>query len=274
MYKRQVWLVADAAQGELRIMAYTGGVDPMDMGEDAFQWLVENTDGVFDEVAASTVIEFLKKPRDAAKQMVHACNYGEGMRLIENLGTASIKRERDAGVLHVFSDWVYENRYTIGFDAGPLARRFFGDTSWASRKKALAAQIKYMKAFPAIQRAQRSIMAEAERGYVITPSGHLLKLYGEAKDNIKKALAMNGQCSLSAYIQEALIAYNETQYPAIMYIHDELGFLVPEKWSADECVRFGSGMSHESKLLDGFRCPTSIAIGPTYFKPDLQELDN
>ena len=260
------WLKADAAQGEFRIMGYIGGVDPMDMGEDAFQWLVDNTDRVFYEVARETVNEYLKKPRNGAKQMVHACDYGEGMRLltIDNLGSTNIAKQEDAEVLFIFHDWVFADEYVVGFDGVNLAKRMYGSSSWRNRKKALAAQMKFMGAFPAIQRAQEKIMDEAAKGYVLTPSGHLLKLYNDNRDNVKKALAMNGQCSLAAYMQESFIEYSNRDYPAIMFIHDELGFLVPEDWSKKKCLDYVADMSHHSRLMSGFRCPIEASWGPSY----------
>ena len=260
------WLKADACQGELRQMAYIGGVDPMDMGDDAFSWLLEETGQLFYNLAESTVVSFLKKPRNAAKQMVHACNYGEGMRLIAmtTLDRLNIVAEEEAGVLHIFHDWVFADKFVVGFDGAHLAKRWYGDSSWTNRRRALAAQVKYMNAFPAVIRAQKKIMAEAAKGYVLTPSGHLLKLYGDNRDNVKKALAMNGQCSLSAYMQESLIYYSKQKYPASMFIHDELGFLVPKLWGKKKCLDYVQDMSHKSKLMDGFQCPIEASWGPTY----------
>ena len=267
------WLRADASQGELRMMAYIGGVDPMDMGDDAFSWLLEETDQLFYQLAESTAIEYLKKPRNGAKQMVHACNYGEGMRLIAmtSLDRLNIINQEDASVLHIFHDWVFADKYVIGFDGSHLAKRWYGDSSWTNRRRALAAQVKYMNAFPAVIRAQKKIMDEAAKGYVLTPSGHLLKLYGDNRDNIKKALAMNGQCSLSAYMQESFIHYSKQEYPVSMFIHDELGFLVPKEWSKKKCLDYVQDMSHKSKLMDGFQCPIEASWGPTY--GELKEIE-
>ena len=260
------WLKADACQGELRQMAYIGGVDPMDMGADAFNWLLEETGQLFYELAETTAVAYLKKPRNGAKQMVHACNYGEGMRLImeSSLDRPSIVNQEESGVLHIFHDWIYADKYVIGFDGSHLAKRWYGNSSWPNRRRALEAQVTYMTAFPAVIRAQKKIMNEAARGYVLTPSGHLLKLYGDNRDNIKKALAMNGQCSLSAYMQESFIHYSKQKYPPVMFIHDELGFLVPRTWNKKKCLDYVQDMSHKSKLMDGFQCPIEASWGPTY----------
>ena len=260
------WLKADACQGELRQMAYIGGVDPMDMGDDAFNWLMEETGQLFYDLAKTTVVEYLKKPRNSAKQTVHACNYGEGMRLLAMTGLdrPAIINQEEAGVLHIFHDWTFADKYVIGFDGSHLAKRWYGSSSWPNRRLALEAQITYLTAFPAVIRAQKKIMKEAERGYVLTPSGHLLKLYGDNRDNIKKALAMNGQCSLSAYMQEAFIHYSKRKYPPAMFIHDELGFLVPRTWNKKKCLDYVQDMSHKSKLMDGFQCPIEASWGSTY----------
>ena len=133
-----------------------------------------------------------------------------------------------------------------------------------NRRKALGAQMKLMRTFPAIRQAQQKIMNEAGKGYVLTPSGHLLKLYNDSRDNIKKALAMNGQCTLSVYMQESFIEYAKRPYPPVMYIHDELGFLVPENWGRVKCLNYVEDMSHKSKMIDGFQCPIEASWGPTY----------
>ena len=260
------WLKSDAGQGEFRIFGYIGGVDPMDMGDDAFIWLVENTDRLFYEVAKETPVEYLKKPRNGAKQMVHACDYGEGLRLLpeEAMSKSNILRELDSGVLYLFTDWIFADKYIVGFDGSNLSKRMYGDSTWRNRRKALAAQIKYLHTFPAAQKAMQRIMDEVPQGHIITPSGHLLKLFGDNRDNIKKALAMNGQCSLSAYMQETFIEYSKRPYPPVMSIHDELGFLVPKEWDKKKCLDYVKDMSHKSKLIDGFQCPIDAHWGPSY----------
>ena len=259
------WLTADAQQGEFRMIGFIGGVDPMDMGEDAFMWLVENTDNVFYEVAASTANSFLKKPRNGAKQLVHALDYGEGLRLIPAGDlTSRLANEESAGALVIYRDWIFANKFFVGFDGSNLAKRWYGSSSWQNRRKALGAQMKLMRTFPAIRQAQQRIMESASKGYVLTPSGHLLKLYGDSRDNIKKALAMNGQCTLSVYMQESFIEYAKRPYPPIMYIHDELGFLVPENWGRFKCLNYVEDMAHKSKMIDGFQCPIEASWGPTY----------
>ena len=261
-----MYLKADYAQGEFRMIAYIGGHDPMDMGEDAFTWLVENTDSLFYEVASETPVEYLKKPRNGAKQMTHALDYGEGMILVPEraLGSTKIQDQINAGVLVLYENWVYHNKFVVGFNGSNLATRMFGRASWDNRRKALSAQTKLMRLFPAIERAQRKIMGQAENGYTLTPSGRLLKLYGDDRDNIKKALAMNGQCTLSDYMQEAFIEYSGRKYPPYMFIHDELGFMVPLDWSMYECEQYVKDMGQKSRLIPGFQCPVEAEWGPTY----------
>ena len=260
------WLKADACQGEFRMFGYIGGVDPMDMGDDAFSWLVDNTDRLFHEVARETPVAYLQKPRNGAKQMTHAFDYGEGLQLRTEKALSSnrVQRERSEGVLEVFEDWIYQDRYCVAFDGANLATRMFGSASWTNRRKTLAAQMKLLQTFPAIRRAQEKIMAQAQHGYTVTPSGHLLKLYGDNRDNIKKALAMNGQCTLSVYLQEALIDYSYRSFSPLMYIHDELGFLVPEEWTDKQCWQYVADMSHKSKLIPGFQCPIDASTGVSY----------
>ena len=260
------YLKADAKQGELRVMIYTGGGDPMDIGGDLFQWLVDNTNGLFHEVASTTPTEYLKKPRNGAKQMVHACNYGEGMRFIKpgSMNKGRVAQELGHGALNVFEDWMFDDKYFIGYDGSHLAQRMFGNSSYENRRKVLTAQMVYFNKYPAIKRALRKIMKEAANGYVITPSGHLLKLYNDYRDNVKKALAMYGQCTLSVYMQETVIEYSQRAYPPVMFVHDEIGFLVPDDWSADQCLNYVADMSHKSKMIPGFQCPIDAEWGPSY----------
>ena len=260
------YLKADAKQGEFRIMLHVGGTDPMSLVGDPFTDIVNDSNGLFEEVSKVTPVEYLKKPRNGAKQMVHACNYGEGMRLInqDSLYRGRAGKEINDGVLEVFEDWIYAGKYVVGYDGSNLTQRLYGNAKYENRRKVLVEQMRYFKRFPAIKRAQQKIMAEAQNGFVITPSGHMLKLYGDHRDNIKKALAMYGQCTLSVYMQETIINYSSRPYPPVMYVHDEIGFLVPVEWTKEECLEYVADMSHKSKLIPGFQCPIDAEWGPSY----------
>lgn len=259
------YLKFDAQQGELRVFGMIGGIDPMDMGEDAFTWVVQECDGLFESVAAEAATEYNRVPRNACKQMVHAYDYGEGLQLFApgswergKLGTLY-----DSGALLIYEDWEYNGRI-VGFNGINLAERLFGSASVANRRKALKAQATFAKLIPAAQRAQKRIMRDSLKGYVVTPSGHLLKLYNDERENIKQALAMNGQCTLSAYMQETIKIYAELPYKPVIFIHDEIGMLVPEHWTRKQCADYIADGSHESKLIPGFRCPVDMEWGPSY----------
>lgn len=259
------YLKFDAKQGELRVFGYIGGVDPMDMGDDAFTFVVEQCDGLFERVAQQAKTEYNKKPRNACKQMVHAYDYGEGMRLMAPGSWLSGRRQKewDEGALLVYEDWTYKDK-VVCFDGANLAKRLFGDASYEHRRLALEAQATFARLFPAAVRAQKKIMEASLKGYVVTPSGHLLKLYGDDRDNIKQALAMNGQCTLSAYMQEIVLIYSPRSYPPVIYIQDELGSLVPADMTYSEAIKYLKDASHESRLISGFRCPMDMEWGPSY----------
>ena len=270
-------LKADCKQGEPRCMMYIGGMDPKDSPKDVYDYVVESTGDAFDklvhdapEYAKIIPTKGVKSAiRAASKRMVMAYLYGEGMALLSEKQLYNEKgrhyKSLINGALKVCEDWIVDDKL-VCFTGEHLAHDFYRSTDYTSRKKALDFQTIVMEGVPTILRAQKKIMAEAQKGYVLGPSGRLFQLVNDDRKNIKTALAFNGQGMLSDYMQESLLIYDNLDYLPAIWIHDEFGFYVPKDWSDKKCLEFLAPMRHESTLIPGgFWCPTDAATGPNYY---------
>lgn len=259
------FLRADYSQLELRIVLYLCGLDPSAAGKDAFQFLVSQANGQFDEAAARYGI----KARDIAKVTSHSSNYGEGLVVLTgtDLSSARIKREISEGALNVCWDWEIGNG-VVAFNGANLAERLFGDKSSANRKKALEVQEIYFKNFSHIRAWQKKVSQEIDTsGFVQSLVGRYLPLRQDAADNTKKGCAFNGQGVGADHAQAIMLKYKRMREPGaslLLQVHDELIFEVPQEWSNAKCSEFINVMTEETWRLPGFTCPIVPSQGPNW----------
>lgn len=270
-------LKADCKQGEPRVMMFLGGVDAKDIPLDVYDFVIEQSGDLFEQVAKratefAKIIPYKGLPtaiRAATKRTVMAYLYGEGMYLVEESQFSNPRsrfyKDFKQGTLNVHHDW-HVNGKVVCFDGKHLAQDFYGNESPESRRIALDVQKRLADSVPSILRTQKETLAESERGYVMLPSGRLFQLVQDERKNLKTALAFKGQGTLAEYMEEALLIYDDLNYLPAIYIHDEFGFYVPEDWDKKKCLDFLHPMSHESKIIQGgFIAPTDAEWGPNYF---------
>jgi hypothetical protein len=261
---------ADKSQLELRMVLWYAGVfEKLPKNKDAFSWLVEAGNGVFEK--AEEIAQKGWTPRDHAKSVSHGADYGEGFKLYysKDLDSPRIKRMIEDGALVVHRDWEYHGGL-VGFTGSNLAVRLFGDASWPNRAKALAIQEAYFEAFPEIRAWQKTVTRDAERGYVRSAAGNYLELYGSPEDKAKIAFAFYGQGGGAIDVQEAMLRYYEMGYTPLIQVHDELVFELPVTTTDSELLEFFSVFSAESRLLPGFSGPVKVSRGPNWL--DQQEI--
>jgi hypothetical protein len=257
-------LRADAKQLELRRVLWAAGVRD-DYGDDAFTWLVQQAPELFEE--ASRLSTLGHSPRDVAKSVSHAGSLMEGITVLHSndLEDSYVIRTARAGALAIHRDWDYADGL-VAFTGVNLAKRLFGDESWASRKKALEIQEAYFGRFPQIRQWQRKATDAAERGWVQNEAGHYLTLRGSVEDKAKIAAAVGMQGESAIYIQEMLLDFARDGDIPLMQIHDELVFEVDRGWSKAKCYEFMQRLAGTSRLLDGFSCPIDVEWGDNWFE--------
>lgn len=257
--KGNVLLKVDFSQLELRKCLHAAGYDKA-LERDAFADLVVRSEGKFDKAAKM----YNLTPRDIAKSVSHAGNYGEGFKLLtaSDLASARTKKEIERGALLVFRDWEYCGG-VVGFTGANLAKRLFGDEGWESRKKALEIQEIYFATFPIIRQWQREVGEAAERGEIRSATGRYLRLHGDPAERFKQALATIGQGEGADHVQAMMLKFHR-EWPGadlILQVHDELVFEGPGETVGD----WGRGvievMEGETWRLPGFRCPVNASYG-------------
>lgn len=276
------FLKADAKQGEPRCMLYIGGMDPKDIPVNIYKAVLAKAEDIFSAVVEdapeySRIIPVKGKAAAmyaCAKQTVMAFLYAEGLHLVteKQLGNYRSRyfKDKAQGSLWLHEDWIVNGKM-VCFDGKHLADRYYKDSCHANRAKALTVQRAIARVVPEILVAQKKILAQAEQGYVVLPSGRLFQLVQDETKNIRTALAAHGQITLTDYMQEALLRYDNLDYLPTIYIHDEFGFEVPVEWDAKKCNDFLKPMSEVSTLVPNFQCPTDAEWGPNYY--DLEEID-
>jgi hypothetical protein len=254
---------ADKSQLELRMCLWYAGYDVSQIPTDAFTWLVEQSDGVFEE--AERIVKKGWKPRDHAKSVSHGADYGEGIKVLysRDLDNSRTKRLIEQGALVVHKDWSFHGG-VIGFTGINLADRLFGNATWENRTKANAIQEAYFAKFSAIREWQKRVTQEVERGYIRTASGRYLTLLGSPEDKLKIAFAVYGQGGGSDDVQAAMLRYWDMGHLPISQVHDELIFEFPKDTSNKYLLDFFSIMSMECPSMPGFRCPVKVAKGPNW----------
>lgn len=266
------FLEADASQLELRVVLYLAGLDPAAAGPDAFTWLIQQDYEGFKKAAAlwpGLDENKVSDVRDVAKSMSHAANYMEGIKIFyaTDLESTTIKRQIENGAIRLYSDWEYCGGI-VGFTGSNLAFRFFGSRSDANRKIALTIQEDvYFKNFPDIRKWQQKVLAEIEaRGYVQSPTGRFLRLYGSPEDNAKIGVAFMGQGVGGDHIEAIMLRYKREQnFIFDLMVHDSLLAGIPKGWSDKQAFEFIEPMSQESGIrLPGFRAPIKVKRGANY----------
>jgi DNA polymerase I-like protein with 3'-5' exonuclease and polymerase domains len=253
---------ADSSNLELRICIYLGGFDPNEIiPGDPFTWLVQNSGGAFDTIAAINN----DTPRGVAKTVSHANSYLEGIKILypRDLAKPFIKKQIDAGVIRVYKDWEYMGGL-VAFTGANLAERIFGDKSWDNRKRALAiTEDVYFKQLPMLRDWHRKVLAEVQdKRFVQYPTGHFLRLYGSAEENAKVGCAALGQGVGAHYIQGQVLRFKrELNKIPIMFVHDSLTFEIPSSYSDQQAYDFVSLIGEENDRLPGFKAPFKAARG-------------
>lgn len=261
-------LSSDSSQLELRICLWAAGESPS-RADTIFEDLVAKSDGKFKKAA-----EFAKmSERDVAKSVVHASNYLEGITILseDDLRRDNIKKEIEEGALVYDPKWNYAGG-VVGFTGSNLADRLFGNHTRESRRLALELRKQYVTEVPAIARwQQRTLRSVEENGYVQLPTGHFLRLYGNARDNAKIAIATWGQGGGAQYIQGVMLRFfRERGAIPVLNVHDELVFEVPREWSDKQCYEFISLMYEPILRMPGFKAPGKAKRGKNY--GEMQEL--
>lgn len=255
---------ADKSQLELRMVLWYAGIfDRLPYDEDAFTWVVNAGDGIFEKIE-----EVARKgwtPRDHAKSVSHGADYLEGVKLFtsRDLDSPRTKRMIEDGVIVLHRDWEYHGG-VVGFTGSNLATRLFGDASWENRKKANQIQEMYFSRFGEIRRWHKSLSRDAENGYVRSASGRYLELYGSPEDKLKIAAAFYGQGGGADDVQEGMLRFWREGYTPLINVHDELVFELPETTPDAELLDFFSIFTQESKFMPGFRGPVKVSKGPNW----------
>jgi hypothetical protein len=133
--------------------------------------------------------------RQAAKKIVHASSYLEGIQLktAAELRSPNIQKEISYGARVVYPDWMFEGK-TVTFTGANFSQRVWGDKTLANRKKTIdLIEGQYFANIPAIREFQKRITGECERHRaIVTPLGYYISSYGQAEDRCKTAAAVWG----------------------------------------------------------------------------------
>jgi DNA polymerase I-like protein with 3'-5' exonuclease and polymerase domains len=272
-------LKADFSQLELRMCLYLAEVDPEIIGADAFLYLVDSTgDLMYKAAEMMDPGKYKKDPRKAArniaKSISHAGDYLEGFRVLygSDLMKPSVKRDIAHGALkvyhkkympHLSRNWEYRGG-VVAFTGANLAERLFGDRSLENRKKALSIQEDiYFAKFPMLRTWHQKVLSEIEsRGYVRSPVGRFLRLYGTPEDDAKMATAFLGQGVSADHVQGVMLRFfRELKAIPVLQVHDELVFEIPREWSNERANQFMSLMTEPTWRLSNFKASCETKRG-------------
>jgi hypothetical protein len=255
--------------------AYIGGMDPADIGADAFQFLVNNTPGEFEKVAEWT--DNGMSARDIAKSVAHGNTNLESFLLLspDDLAKPNYKTMISAGALRVYlpklnpsckEEWTFRGK-VVAFSGVNLAERLFGNKSYESRKKALQIQEDVFNAnFPVVRQFHRKIMAEIEdQSYIKNALGATLDIYGPDDEDCKIAASVQSQGNSAYFVQGVMLRlYRDRGIIPNLQVHDELVVEVPKSMSDKDALEYMALMGAESQRLPGFRCAAKVKRGPNW----------
>ena len=257
---------ADKSQLELRVcLWYSGVLDKLPKDVDAFKWMVEHGQGLFEQ--AAMIVGHGKSPRDLTKSVSHGGDYLEGVKVFyaKDLDMPRTKSAIAQGALVIHRNWEYAGG-VVGFTGVNLAERLFGSANFENRRKALEIQESYFGRFWEIRENfhKKIVTASAERGWCRSSSGRYLVLIGSPEDKMKMAAAFYGQGGGADDVQEAMVRYGEMGHTPLIQVHDELVFEFPRGVSNDKLFDFFSIFSMPSKFMPGFACPVKVSRGDNW----------
>jgi len=266
---------ADFSNLELRIILHQAGFDITKILKlDPFQWLVDNSNGLFDSVATKMNTGF--SARDWAKSVSHASNLLEGFTLLSELDLSrphTLKLIRN-GALRVFHDWMFRGK-VVAFTGANLAERLIGSKTEANRKAMLDMQWDiYFKSFPILNEFHRKLLKTIEHASVFQiPGGMVLDLYGPDLDDAKISAAGVGQGGGAAFTQEAeLRFYERTGIIPFATVHDDMNIYFPESLTDEEILDKMKIIVEPSEVLPGMICPAKVLRGKNWKESDMKQL--
>ena len=266
---------ADFSNLELRIILHQAGFDVTQILKlDPFQWLVDNSNGLFDDVAKKMNTGF--SARDWAKSVSHASNLLEGLTLLSqtDLMRDHTKKLERVGALKVFRDWKFRGKI-VAFTGANIAERLLGAKTEANRAEMLKMQWDiYFNSFPILNTFHRKLLADIEHASTYKlPGGMVIDLYGPDLDDCKIAAAGVGQGGGAAFVQEAMLRfYDKTQIVPFCQVHDDVNIYFPEKVSDEEVLDKMKVLVEPSTVLQGMICPAKVLRGKNWKENDMKGL--
>lgn len=214
---------------------------------------------------------FLIRYRDTISVTGNSTDYGEGLQLRypAELRSARIKKEIDVGARIVFPNWTFRGK-VVTFTGVNMARRAFGEATFANRRAGLDIAERYMARFPQLRDLQKRIMEQIEKeGGVKTAIGYVTRLYGTDEDIIKSGLAIYGSQPVAHILKIALNDLqrkfdNGSQLRPLLPIHDEILCEAPFGNSAYFRNELRAAMEREMKEMPGMIIPADPSNGPTW----------
>jgi hypothetical protein len=266
---------ADFSNLELRIILWKAGFDIKTiLKHDPFQWLVDNSNDLFNQVAVKMNTGF--SARDWAKSVSHASNLLEGFTLLSPRDLIKPQTEKliKNGALRVFHDWQFRGK-TVAFTGANLAERLLGSKTEVNRKAMLEMQWDiYFKSFPILNDFHRKLLNEIENETIFhIPGGMVLDLYGPDLDDAKISAAAVGQGGGAAFTQEAetRLVDHIGDVP-FATVHDDMNFYFAESMSDEKILDIMRIIVEPSTLLPSMICPAKVLRGKNWKESDMKLL--
>lgn len=259
---------ADLSNAEGRTILYHAGY--REVPSDIHSWMETNI-GLKPE---DPICKALGGPRDAAKSVVHASNYLEGLQLKDkaDLRSPRMRKEIEYGARVVFWDWTFKGKI-VTFTGVNLARRAFGDATHENRKRALDVMTRYIdQSFPDIRKFHRRVSKQVEtEGAVRTLHGYVLLSYGpDPADQLKTAVAVWGQ-QTTAHLNKLGVLDVQRKFHAgrpmqvFQPMHDELLCYVHDSVPPAESMAWmKESMELELPEMIGLQIPADPSWGHTW----------
>lgn len=216
--------------------------------------------------------QILGNAREAAKSIQHAGNILEGLQLKypQELRAPKIKSEIAAGARIVYPNWTFEGR-VVSFTGVNLARRAFGDASWANRKKALEIANKYFTRFPGVRDFQQRVSKQCETEHAVRPpNGYVTLSYGMPDDRMKQAQGIFQQQPVAHVTKLALLNLHKRwreggMIRPVLQIHDEILCYVRNEIPPDVAMKWiQDDMEVAMPELPGLLIPAEPSYGKNW----------